>query len=103
MLYDYTAVTADSVTEVTEAAIAQADAAVDAVVAVDRPRTYANTLAPLDRSGVAISDASGRGSFMARVHSDADVRATAVAAGERTAKWGSDLIMRSDLAAAIRS
>jgi len=40
---------------------------------------------------------------MARVHSDADVRAAAVAAGERTAKWGSDLIMRSDLAAAIRS
>jgi thimet oligopeptidase len=103
MLYDYTAVTADSVTEITEAAIAQADAAVDAVVGIDEPRTYANTLAPLDRAGVAISDASGRGSFMARVHTDADVRATAVAAGERTAKWGSDLIMRSDLAAAIRS
>ena len=103
MLYDYTAVTADSVTEITEAAIAQADLAVDAVVAQDGPRTYANTLAPLDRAGVAISDASGRGSFMARVHTDAEVRATAVAAEERTAKWGSDLIMRSDLAAAIRS
>ena len=103
MLYDYTTVTADSVTEVTEAAIAQADAAVDAVVGVDGPRTYANTLAPLDQAGVAISDAAGRGSFMARVHTDADVRATAVAAGERTAKWGSDLIMRSDLADAIRS
>jgi thimet oligopeptidase len=103
MLYDYTAVTADSVTEITEAAIAQADAAVDVLVNVDRPRTYANTLAPLDRAGVAISDAAGRGSFMARVHSDADVRAAAVAAEERTAKWGSDLIMRSDLAAAIRS
>jgi len=103
MLYDYTAVTADSVTEITDAAIAQADAAVDAVVAYDGPRTYANTLAPLDRAGVAISDASGRGSFMARVHTDAEVRATAVAAGERTAKWGSDVIMRSDLAAAIRS
>jgi len=103
MLYDYTTVTADSVTEVTEAAIAEADAAVDAVVGVDGPRTYANTLAPLDQAGVAISDAAGRGSFMARVHTDADVRATAVAAGERTAKWGSDLIMRSDLADAIRS
>ena len=103
MLYDYTAVTADSVTAITEAAIAEADAAVDAVVAVDVPRTYANTLTPLDRAGVAISDASGRGSFMARVHADAEVRAVAVAAGERTAKWGSDLIMRSDLAAAIRS
>ncbi len=103
MLYDYTAVTPNSVTEVTETAIAQADEAVDAVVGVNEPRTYANTLAPLDRAGVAISDASGRGSFMARVHSDAEVRAAAVAAGERTAKWGSDLIMRSDLATAIRS
>lgn len=40
---------------------------------------------------------------MAKVHSDADVRAAGVAAGERMAKWGSDLIMRSDLATAIRS
>ncbi len=103
MLYDYTAVTPDSVTEITEAAIAQADAAVDAVVLTEAPRTYTNTLAPLDRAGVTISDASGRGSFMAKVHSDADVRAAAVAADERTAKWGADLIMRSDLAAAVRS
>ncbi|MEA3510994.1 MAG: M3 family metallopeptidase [Actinomycetota bacterium] len=103
MLHDYTAVTADSVTEITETAIVQADAAVDAVVLNEAPRTYANTLAPLDRAGVAISDAAGSGSFMARVHTNADVRAAAVAAGERTAKWGSDLIMRSDLAAAIRS
>lgn len=103
MLHDYTAVTANSVTEITEAAIAQADAAIDAVVEADQSRTYANTIAPLDRAGVIISDASGRGAFMARVHSDADVRASGVAAGERMAKWGSDLIMRSDLAAAVRS
>jgi thimet oligopeptidase len=103
MLYDYTAVTADSVAEITEAAIAQADAAVEAVVGADESRTYANTLAPLDRAGVIVADASGRGAFMARVHADDDVRAAGVAAEERMAKWGSDLIMRSDLAAAIRS
>ncbi len=103
MLYDYTAVTADSVTEITEAAIAHADAAVDAAVGADEARTYANTLAPLDRAGVIVADASGPGAFMARVHADADVRAAGVAAEERMAKWGSNLIMRSDLAAAIRS
>ncbi len=103
MLYDYTTVTAGSVTEITEAAIAQADAEVDAVIDVDEARTYANTIAPLDRASVVTADASGRGAFMAKVHPDADVRASGVAAGERMAKWGSDLIMRSDLASAIRS
>jgi thimet oligopeptidase len=103
MRYDYTTITAGSVSEITESAITQAEAAVDAAVGVAGPRTYANTMAPLDRAGVVISDVSGRGAFMAKVHSDADVRAAGVAAGERMAKWGSDLIMRSDLATAIRS
>jgi thimet oligopeptidase len=103
MRYDYTTITAGSVSEITESAITQAEAAVDAAVGVAGPRTYANTMAPLDHAGVVISDASGRGAFMAKVHSDADVRAAGVAAGERMAKWGSDLIMRSDLATAIRS
>ncbi len=103
MLYDYTAITATGVTEITNAAIAQADAEVDSAVAAGEPRIYSNTMAPLDRAGVVISDASGRGAFMARVHTDADVRAAGVAAEERIAKWGSDLVMRSDLAAAIRS
>lgn len=103
MRYDYTTITAGSVSEITESAITQAEAAVDAAVGVAGPRTYANTMVPLDRAGVLLSDASGRGAFMAKVHSDADVRAAGVAAGERMAKWGSDLVMRSDLAAAIRS
>ena len=103
MRYDYTTITAGSVSEITESAITQAEAAVDAAVGAAGPRTYANTMVPLDRAGVLMSDASGRGAFMAKVHSDADVRAAGVAAGERMAKWGSDLIMRSDLAAAIRS
>lgn len=103
MRYDYTTITAGSVSEITESAITQAEAAVDAAVGAAGPRTYANTMVPLDRAGVVMSDASGRGAFMAKVHSDADVRAAGVAAGERMAKWGSDLIMRSDLATAIRS
>ncbi len=103
MLHDYTAVTARSVTDIVESAIAEADSAIDAMVAIAGPRTYANTMAPLDDAYVLIHDASGRGAFMARVHPDAEVRSAAVAMEERLAKWGSDLIMRDDLAAAIRA
>ena len=103
MPHDYTTVSAESVTALTEAAIAQSEALVDSVVKTDDPRTYANTLAPLDQVGVLLSDASGEGSFMARVHPDAGVRGAGVAAGERTSKWAADLLMRDDLATAVRT
>ncbi|MGB9358367.1 MAG: M3 family metallopeptidase [Acidimicrobiia bacterium] len=103
MLHDYTTVTAASVSEVTEKAIAASESLIDGVVGAEGPRTYANTMAPLDAIAVLISDASGNGSFMARVHPDADVRSAGVAAGERSSKWGADLVMRSDLASAVRA
>ena len=103
MLHDYTSVTADGVTAVTEAAITEADSLVDGVIGIHGDRTYANTMAPLDAVGVLISDASGVGSFMAKVHPDADVRTAGVEAGERASKWAADLMMRSDLAAAVLS
>ena len=103
MLHDYTSVTADGVTDITEAAITGAESLLDGVVHIDGGRTYKNTMAPLDAVAVLISDASGEGSFMAKVHPDADVRAAGVAAGERTSKWAADLMMRPDLAAAVRA
>ena len=103
MLHDYTSVTAESVADVTEAAITEAESLLDAVIQVDGDRTYTNTVAPLDTVGVLVSDASGGGSFMAKVHPDAGVRAAGVAAGERTSKWAADLMMRPDLAAAVRA
>ena len=103
MLHDYTTVTATSVSEVTEKAIATSESLIDGVVTADGPRTYANTMAPLDAVAVLISDASGNGSFMARVHPDSAVRSAGVAAGERSSKWGADLVMRSDLASAVRA
>ncbi len=102
MPHDYTNVSADSVTAITERAIAEAESLVETIVTTDEPRTYANTLEPLDRVGVLLADAAGEGSFMARVHPDAEVRTAGVAAGERAAKWAADLVMRSDLAAAVR-
>ena len=102
MPHDYTSVTAATVSAIVDAAIASADRHVESIVQVAGPRTYGNTLAPLDAAGVAISDASGRGAFMARVHPDPAVRAEGTAAEERLAKWGTELVMRADLAAAIR-
>ena len=78
MLHDYTSVTAGSVTDITEAAITEAESLLDGAIHIDGGRTYTNTMAPLDAVAVLISDASGEGSFMAKVHPDADVRAAFV-------------------------
>ena len=102
-LNDYTAITADEVGEIIATAIEASDRLVDGVVEDHEPRTYENTLAPLDEIGVLISDAGGRGAFMARVHPDESVRLAAVGAEERMAKWRNDLMMRSDLAGAVKA
>ena len=102
-LYDYTAITADDVSEITATAIDRADALVAGLVDTGDPRTYENTVRPLDDLGVVIGDANGRGSFMARVHPDDGVRQAAVVAEERMAKWANDLLMRPDLANAVKS
>jgi len=102
LLPDYTRVTPADVTEITDAAIEQSDRLVAAVVDGRADRTYANTMQPLDDLTVIMNDADGRGAFMARVHPDAEVRKAAVAAEEAMAKWGNDLVMRPDLASAIK-
>lgn len=101
LLPDYTTVTPADVTEITDAAIEQSDRLVAAVVDGRDDRSYANTMQPLDDLTVIMNDADGRGAFMARVHPNAEVRKAAVAAEEAMAKWGNDLVMRPDLAAAI--
>jgi Zn-dependent oligopeptidase len=102
-LYDYTAITVDDVSEITTTSIDRADALVAGLVDTGDPRTYENTVRPLDDLGVVIGDANGRGSFMARVHPDDGVRHAAVAAEEKMAKWSNDLVMRPDLANAIKA
>jgi len=103
MINDYTGVTAADVTSVTETAIDSSNKLVDGLVASDDDRTYANTLQPLDDVAIIMNTASGRGAFMARVHLSADVRQAAVAAEESIAKWSNELVMRTDLAVAIKA
>jgi Zn-dependent oligopeptidase len=100
-MFDFTTVTAASIAASTEQALADADAAIDAIVAVEGPRTHENTIRALDLVILSINDAYGRGPFMARVHPDEEVRRVAVELEERVAKWASDLVFRRDLYEAV--
>ncbi len=102
MLHNYTSIDADSVTAVAEQAIADADALIAVMAAPAEQRTFANTMAPLEQVATIMTDAYGPTSFMGRVHPDSAVRARAVEIEERLAKWGNDLIFRTDLYAAVR-
>ena len=83
VLYDYTTVTAASVRSEVEDVIARAEEMLAAVVAPQETRTWESTMAPLDRISAAVTIASGRGPFVARVHPDKEVRDAAQAAAER--------------------
>ncbi len=102
-MFDYTSVTPESIREDMEAVIATADAMVDRIVSESDPRTFANTVQPIETLGAAMGDAYGRGPFLGNAAVDEDVRNAARAAEERQAKWHVDLITRDDLYEAIRS
>jgi thimet oligopeptidase len=103
MLHDYTAITADGITVITEDAITQAEHLIDGIISVDGARTYLDTLAPLNRVQVLITDAYGTGAFLGRVHPDEDVRNAAIATEERLQKWQNDLVFRRDLYEAVHA
>ncbi|MDQ3690948.1 MAG: M3 family metallopeptidase, partial [Chloroflexota bacterium] len=103
MLYDYRAVTVDTVRSETEAGIAIADQHVARAVASAASPTFEHTLLPLELAGAALVEAYGRGGFMGQVHEDPTVRDTGNEAEERINKWRVALIFRSDLYAAVRT
>src|SRR4029078_6137713 len=87
MLYDFSSVTAESVTREAEAAVQRADALVAQVVTANQPPTFDATLRNLELAGAEISVGYGRGAFMAQVHPDAAVRDAGQAAEEKLTKW----------------
>ncbi|MDJ0952517.1 MAG: M3 family metallopeptidase [Acidimicrobiia bacterium] len=101
MLYDYTSTSADLVDEIGNDAIAKADDLVSRSVA-SSPRSWADTIAPLEAASVVLGEAYGRSPFMARVHPDKAVRDKATEVEERLTKWTTDLVFRTDLYAAVR-
>jgi len=103
VLYDYSTTTAASVRAVVDEAIAAADATIDQIAAPGTARTWAATMAPLDAINAAMTEAYGKGPFMARVHPDKGVRDAATEAEETATKWSSDLTFRRDLYEAVEA
>jgi Zn-dependent oligopeptidase len=101
VLHDYSTTTPDSVRGIAEDAVTEAERLVAGIVDPASGRTWATTLAPLDRIGALMTRAYGRGPFMTRVHPDKEVRDAASAAEERLTKWTSDLGFRRDLYLAV--
>ena len=100
MPFDYTAVTAESVSAVTDEGIAAA------AVLADRVAVAAagdDVLLLLDQIGATLADSYGRGAFMGRAATDSSVREAGVAAEETLSKWAEDLVFRDDLYAAVRA
>ncbi len=103
MLPDFSNVTPAAVAASTRRALDTATALVDAAAAAGPDPAYATTLGLLEEAEAVVSDAHGVGPFMARVHPDVEVRATAVDWEERVAKWRTDLLFRDELAATVRA
>jgi len=101
MLYDYTAVTVDSVNEATDQGLASADELVAAAIAADP--SFEGTMATLDRATAALIRAYGHGAFMGQVHNDPAVRDAGMEAEERINKWRVGLPFRTDLYNAVRA
>ena len=101
MLYDYTTISADLVATIADEAIKTADSLVSTAVA-SSPRTWTDTIAPLEEAGALVGVAYGRSAFMARVHPDREVRDVAAGVEETLTKWATDLVFRDDLYAAVK-
>ena len=103
MTYDYRSVTAASVAEETDAALATAEQHIARAVASVAAPSLADTLVPIELANAAVGTGYGRGAFMAQVATDAAVRDAGSEAEERITKWRVGLAFRDDLYAAVRA
>ena len=101
MSFDPVTATPELVEAEATRALDAAAALVAAVTSAEGPRTYANTLAPLDAASGEIADAVGSAAFMAYVHPAADVRAAGHLAEARLERWLVDLPFDPAVAAAV--
>jgi Zn-dependent oligopeptidase len=101
MLYDYSSVTPQTVTEGTDAALAEADALVAQAEAAAGSPSFETVVRPLELALGRISEAYGRGAFLAQASTDPAVRDAGQAADERMSKWRVGLPFREALYAAV--
>ena len=87
-----------------DAAISDANAAIDAIIAVpDDHRTYQNTLGALDDLAARLDEATNLSLFLAYVHPDAPIRDAAQASEQAWSNWAIDVGKNEPLYRAIRS
>ena len=103
--FDYRTITPDGIRAAAEAGIVAAEAliaeAAEAAAADDV--RFADVVGRIDRAEGDLWTVDGRTGFMVRVHPDADVRAAGQAIEERLNAWRQDLVLRDDIATAIRT
>ena len=101
MLFDYTAVTTESIERDLMTAIETANEHVAAATAVEGERSYANTLSPLEEATRVLAIAYGRGPFLGEASTDEAVRTVARALTEHLEKWHVEFAFRDDVYAAV--
>jgi Zn-dependent oligopeptidase len=101
MLYDYTHVTPETVSQETDRAVGRADQLVERAIASAAAPSFDATLLPIELAGAAIGVGYGRGAFMAQVHTNPAVRDAAQDAEERLTKWRVALPFREGLYRAV--
>ena len=101
MLFDYTAVTTESVGAAIDMMIAAGEKTVTEVLALTGPRTFVNTMQPLEDIGTIAMIAYGHGPFLGQVSTDEIVRDSGRQAEETLNKWVLDLVSRSEVYAAV--
>ena len=100
MLYDYTTASVESVRAETEAALRDADALVAHAIAAEAV-TFNARVVPLELAGARLTEAYGRGAFLAQAHPDEAVRDAGTEAEEQLTKWRAALPFREDLYRAV--
>lgn len=103
MLHDYSTSDPAAVTAAVLEAIGTGERIVADVVTATGERTWANTMASLDRLAAILVTTYGIGPFLGRCHPDKAVRDAAQEAEERLSKWETDLGFRRDLYEAVEA
>ena len=101
MPYDYSAVTPGSVTGAVDEAVDRCRTLAEEAAGAGGPRTFDNTLAPLEEAGRLLGAAYGRGPFLGQVSPDEETRRAARRAEERMGKWALEMTARRDLFRAV--
>ena len=102
-IFDYTAMTVPVMEEITSRAIEEAERLRSEVLEPGSPRTYGNTLAPLQAVEEVLSRAFGEAGFMGYVHTDPEVRAAGHGISERISKWHTELAFDPGLYPAVEA